>query len=196
MISNNLGYDINAMGLIGLCGLLIKLFLNESHSIDGLSGPARASVWGYGITSGAVLATMFISFAIVSKMSNIVDKNSISFITALLFHSLPSLLLLGVLIWLITINTIYYKRINKDEVSDEFYSYSGVSTFLVLIQSVILFKYINDEFRVSSNIGTNQNIVYKSLASKLTSITYIITIGNFIMASIMTIILAFFSTDG
>lgn len=196
MIYHNLGYDINAMGLIGLSGLLIKVFLNEKPSIDGLRGPATASVWGYGVTAGAVITTMFITFALVSKMSPIADKNSMSFVASLFSHSLPSILLLGVLIWLITINTIYYKRINKDEVANEFYSYSGVSTFLVIIQSVILFKYITDELRFSSESDTFQKVIEKSLSSKLASITYVITMGNLILASIMTIILAFFSTDG
>jgi len=196
MIYHNLGYDINVMGLIGLCGLLIKVFLNEKTSIDGLRGPATASVWGYSVTAGAVITTMFITFALVSKMSPIADKNSMSFVISLFSHSLPSILLLGVLIWLITINTIYYKRINKDEVANEFYSYSGVSTFLVIIQSVILFKYINDELRFSSESDTFQKVIEKSLSSKLASITYVITMGNLILASIMTIILAFFSTDG
>jgi hypothetical protein len=196
MISHNLDYDINAMGLVGLSGLLIKLLLNESPSIDGLSGPARASVWGYSVTAGAVLTTMFITFALVSKMSPIADKNSMSFIASLFSHSLPSILLLGVLIWLITINTIYYKRINKDEVSEEFYSYTGVSTFLVIIQSVVLFKYINDELKFSSESDTFEKVIEKSLSSKLSSITYVITMGNCILAAIMTIILAFFSTDG
>jgi hypothetical protein len=196
MIYHNLGYDINAMGLIGLSGLLIKVFLNEKPSIDGLRGPATSSVWGYGVTAGAVITTMFITFALVSKMSPIADKNSMSFVASLFSHSLPSILLLGVLIWLITINTIYYKRINKDEVANEFYSYSGVSTFLVIIQSVILFKYITDELRFSSESDTFQKVIEKSLSSKLASITYVITMGNLILASIMTIILAFFSTDG
>jgi len=196
MSTRPLGYDINAMGLVGLGGLLVKVFLSESTSDDGTKGPAAGSVWGYGVTAASVLTAMFVTFALVSRMSPMADRNTLSFVLALLTHSIPSLLLLGVLAWLIAINTMYYKRINKGDVADEYYTYSGVSTFLVVVQAAMLFKYMTDELHVAATSSSLRKTIEESLASKLASVTYVTTMVNLVLAGIMTIILEYFSTDG
>ena len=196
MNTRPLDYDINAIGLIGLGGLLVKVFLSEDTSDDETKGPAAGSVWGYGVTSASVLTAMFITFALVSRMSPMADRNTLSFIMALFTHSIPSFLLLGVLIWLITINAIYYKRINKGQVANEYYTYSRVSTFLVIAQSLLLFKYMVDNLHIAATSSSLKKTIEETLANKITSITYLLTIVNFILAGIMTIILEYFSTDG
>lgn len=197
MNTTPLGYDINAMGLVGIGGLLVKVFLSENTSDDGNKGPAAGSVWGYGVTAASVLTAMFVTFALVSRMSPITDKNTFSFILALLTHSIPSLLLLGVLAWLIAINAMYYKRINKGDVADEYYTYSGVSTFLVVVQAFLLFKYIVDELHVAATSNNSlKHTIETALASKMASVTYLLTLANLLLAGIMTIILEYFSTDG
>lgn len=174
----------------------MKVFLSENTSDDGTKGPAAGSVWGYGVTAASVLTAMFVTFALVSRMSPMTDRNTFSFVIALLTHSLPSLLLLGVLAWLISINAMYYTRINKGEVADEYYTYSGVSTFLVVVQAVLLFKYMNDELLIAASSGSLRKTIEEALASKMASVTYVITMVNLILAGIMTIILEYFSTDG
>jgi len=196
MSTRPLGYDINAVSLVGLGGLLVKVFLSENTSDDGTKGPAAGSVWGYGVTAASVLTAMFVTFALVSRMSPMTDRNTFSFVIALLTHSLPSLLLLGVLAWLISINAMYYTRINKGEVADEYYTYSGVSTFLVVVQAVLLFKYMNDELLIAASSDSLRKTIEEALASKMASVTYVITMVNLILAGIMTIILEYFSTDG
>lgn len=196
MSDGPLGYDIIAMGLVGLGGLLVKVFLSENTSDDGTKGPAAGSVWGYGVTAASVLTAMFVTFALVSKMSNFEDKNTFSFVIALFTHSVPSLLLLGILAWLIAINAIYYKRINKGDVASEYYTYSNVSTLLVAVQALLLFKYMVDELKVAATSDTLKKTLEISMASKLASVTYLLTMANIILASIMTIVLEYFTTDG
>jgi len=197
MATRLLGYDINSLGLIGLGGLLIKSFLGtNTDENDENNGPATANVWGYGVLAGSILTAMFVTFALVSQMSPMADNNSINFVLALFAHSIPSVLLLGILVWIITINSIYYKNINTGKVSDEYFTYSNVSTFLIIIQSVILFKYLTDELHIAATSNSLKKVLETTMASKLSSVTYLLTMMNIMLIGIMTIILKYFSTDG
>lgn len=197
MSSDSLGYDIITMGLVGISGLLVKVFLSENNSEDGTKGPAAGSVWGYGVTAASVIISMFVTFSIVSQTATIDDKNNFWFVAKMFAHSIPSILLIGILVWLIAINAIYYTKINKSDVAAEYYNYSNVSTFLVFVQSIILFKYIRElqkarKYKGDNNIENIENI----FNSKLKPVTYLLTMLNIVLAGIMTIILEYFSTDG
>jgi len=193
MVVKALGYDITNMTLVAFAGIVIKLFLGGSYSEDGTSGPAGAAMWGYGLVSIAILVVMFVAWGIANKMKRVEQMGALEFVKGLFMHSLPPLLLLIILIWLIFLNAKYYKQINQDKVPSEYYNYSTVSTILVIIQLIILFKYLIDEFKIGD--GGPQDI-QNALKSKLASITYLVTLGNIMLAAIQNIILEFFSTDG
>ena len=98
-------YDINNMIGFSVVGVLIKLFFGSNVTEDGSSGPANASIWGYGIISLAVLTVLFITFGLAFNDKN-VDKISSSIgifstLKKMLTKSLPSLLTLIVLLWII-----------------------------------------------------------------------------------------------
>ena len=194
MSSESLGYDIITMGLVGISGLLVKVFLSENNSEDGTKGPAAGSVWGYGVTAASVIISMFVTFSIVSQTTETDEKNKFWFVAKMFAHSIPSILLIGILVWLIAINAIYYNKINKGDVAAEYYNYSNVSTFLVFVQSIILFKYIRElqKARKENDVNNIENI----FNSKLKPVTYLLTMLNIVLAGIMTIILEYFSTDG
>lgn len=196
MVAKKLGYDITNLTLIAFVGIIIKLFLGGNYSNDGTTGPAGAAVWGYGLVAMSILAIMFVSFGLTSQMQKLHEMPNLEFVKALLMHSLPALLLLIVLVWLIYINLTYYERINQDKVASEYYHYSTVSTVLIVIQLIILFKYLVDEFKIGKG-GLSSNLeLLAASASKLAMVTYITTIANLALAGIMNIILAYFSTDG
>ena len=191
MTSVSLGYDIITIGLVGISGLLVKVFLSENNSDDGTKGPAAGSVWGYGVTAASVIISMFVTFSIVSQTARNNEDNTFWFVVKMFAHSIPSILLIGILAWLIAINAIYYTKINKGDVAAEYYNYSNVSTFLVFVQSIILFKYIM-ELQIAKTKENIENVSY----SKLKPVTYLLTMLNIVLAGILTIILEYFSTDG
>lgn len=196
MVAKNLGYDITNLTLLAFVGIVIKLFLGGDYSNNGLTGPAGAAVWGYGLVAMSILAIMFVSFGLTSQMQKLHEMSSFDFVKALLMHSLPALLLLIILVWLIYINLTYFKRINQDKVASEYYHYSTVSTVLIVVQLIILFKYLVDELKIGSG-GLSSNLeLLAASASKLAMVSYITTIANLSLAGIMNIILAYFSTDG
>ena len=195
VVSRSLGYDINNLVLFAFVGIIIKLFLGSSTTEDGSRGPASAAVWGYGVIAASVLGIMFITFAMASQMTKL-SQNDIGFIKSLFLHSLPPVLMLTVLVWLITINGEYFKRINQGEVAAEYNTYNNLSTFMVMIQLGVLYKYMIDELLIGKGGPTNKTMLVEALRSRLASVTYLLTLGNMMVATVMTIILKYFSTDG
>ena len=193
--SKTLGYDINNLELFAFVGIIIKLFLGSETTDDGSRGPASAAIWGYGVIAASVLGIMFITFALASQMSKL-SENSFGFVKSLLLHSLPPVLMLSVLVWLVSINSEYFKRINQGDVAKEYSTYSNLSTFMVIIQLGVLYKYLTDELLIGKGGPTNKTMLIEALRSRLASVTYLLTLGNMMIASVMTIILRFFSTDG
>ena len=195
VVSRSLGYDINNLVLFAFVGIIIKLFLGSNTSDDGSTGPASSAIWGYGVIAVSLLGIMFITFAMASQMSKL-SENSLGFVKSLLMHSLPPVLMLTVLVWLITINGEFYKRINQGEVAAEYNTYNNLSTFMVMIQLGVLYKYLVDELLIGKGGPTNKTMLIEALRSRLASVTYLLTLGNMMVAAVMTIILNYFSTDG
>ena len=195
VVSRSLGYDINNLVLFAFVGIIIKLFLGSSTSEDGSTGPASSAIWGYGVIAVSLLGIMFITFAMASQMSKL-SENSLGFVKSLLMHSLPPVLMLTVLVWLITINSEFYKRINQGDVAGEYNTYNNLSTFMVMIQLGVLYKYLVDELLIGKGGPTNKTMLIEALRSRLASVTYLLTLGNMMVAAVMTIILKYFSTDG
>ena len=65
-----------------------------------------------------------------------------------------------------------------------------------MIQLVVLYKYLIDELLIGKGGPTNKIMLIEALKSRMASVTYLLTLGNLIVASVMTIILKYFSTDG
>lgn len=195
VVSKSLGYDINNLVLFAFVGIIIKLFLGSSTTDDGSRGPASAAIWGYGVIAASVLGIMFITFAMATQMSKL-SENSLGFVKSMLLHSLPSMLMLAILTWLITINAEYFKRINEGDVAKEYSTYSNLSTFMVMIQLGALYKFLVDELLIGKGGPTNKTMLIEALRSRMASATYLLTLGNVMVASVMTVILKYFSTDG
>jgi hypothetical protein len=195
----NTEYDMHNMIGFSIVGILIKLFFG-SNTEDGSSGPASASIWGYGVIVLAIISVLVIFISLASTITNIEKFNVFGFLKTLVKYTFPSLLTLIVLIWLITLNVIYFKRINQGKVADEYYTYSTITTFIVIFQIITLFKYLNDNLpsintQISADAASGKGsfiIANDSMAYA----TYFFTFLNFIFIGIMTIVLEFFSTDG
>jgi hypothetical protein len=182
-MTTNKEYVINNLMAFSIVGIIIKLFFKSDITTDGTSGPANASVWGYGVVSLSVFAVMFLSFSLASNMTNL-NKDMFGFIKELLADSIPSILTLLVLVWLVTLNVTYFKRINQGKVSSEYNQFSNVNTIFLVIQIVVLFMFLRGQ--ISNNNDNN----------KMSYAVYILTLINVILISMMNIILRFFSTDG
>ena len=195
-MKSSLRYDTTNMMVFAFVGILIKLFFGNSTSSDGTSGPATSAVWGYGIVALSVLSILFITFALATQMTAVTEYNTMDFIMKLVKGSLIPSLMFFILVWLISINATYYKRINEGKVATEYDQFSTVSTILVVVQLIVLFKYLKDTFMIEKGGPSGEKGLAEALKSQLASITYVLTALNVIFVGMMTIVLEFFSTDG
>ena len=125
-MNQNITYDLQIMAGFVLVGILIKLFISNKPTIDGINGPATSAIWGYGVIALSLLGTMFITFSLATSIydSKSNDKGLLNFIKLLVMNSLPTIATLLVITWIIGLNTSYYKKINEGKVATEYYQFS------------------------------------------------------------------------
>jgi hypothetical protein len=192
-------YIINAMLMISIIGMGIKMFFGNITTDDGQYGRANATIWGYGTICFAILIIVFLSFAIHDKISRIEKKGASGiwgFIKSFLSSSGPSILTVLLLLWIISLNVFYYFRINKGQVASEYYQLSAGTSFLFIFQIVCLFQYLKLYIKIKTGNSDESEGKASTSLTRLAFAVYFITAINFVVASMMTIILQFFSTDG
>jgi hypothetical protein len=186
--------DVNNMLALSAAGVLIKLFLGTNYSNDGTSGPASSTIWGYGLTTISLFSLAFISLAL-AKECNMQDSVGKFIASAGSSNFIPIFLLLLVLIWIIALNIMYFKRINQNKVANEYHQYSMMSSVLIIFQLILLYQYFSNLLSTNLDKSGVKNI-HKIVATHSASITYIFTLLNFILTGMMQIVLEFYSTDG
>jgi hypothetical protein len=167
---------------IAIIGMIILVFLSTPISSDGVSGPATASVWGYGAIAISVLSLIFTMIGDKNKSS---AKKS-EFMGQVM-HTIPAFLMLIVLIFIITATSHYYVRINKGFVSRDYYKYSTLATLTIITQYGLLVYYIISE---SLDYESSDNSIVA------TYLNYLFAIGNSIIIGMLVIIAKYFTTDG
>ena len=169
---------------IALIGMSIIIFLSAPTSSDGIRGPAAASVWGYGAMAISVLGIIFT--IIGDKLKLKPDHKTGGSIKWLLF-TIPAFLMLFVLIFIITMTSHYYIRINKGEVSEDYYKYSSLATLTISTQYLLLVYYI------LTTVGPFNTHDKYAIATYL---NYMFATGNIIIIIMLTIVAKYFITDG
>ena len=177
--TKNFSYIINNLYFLALVGLIIKLFLTTDTTSDGSSGPASASVWGYSLMACSVLGMLIVTYAL-NNNDNMVNWSggNLKFVKNIFTNSILPVL--------ITLNGTYFKEINEGKVASEYSLYNNLSTFLIIVQLGLLFRYLS---------LTNENNDSKQL-SYYRVLSYLVTLGNLMSIIVLTIILKYFSTDG
>ena len=185
LVTNN---SMNILILFGLIfsGIFIKIFLGNNNSANG--GQASSTIWGYGLSIISLFTLMFI---VISKDLN---NNTNSILNLILTRGLSIFILIMILVYIVNLNINYYDIINKNFVPTEYSSYSIISTILIVIQILLIHQISSILLK---NKGLNDNNSKETIfLSRITSVTWIFSALNFILAIIMNIILEFFVTDG
>lgn len=195
--SNDTGYDVNILTGIAIVGILLKVFLNQNTSQVGDVGPANSNIWGYGVVLIALFGILYVTFSLATKDE--MQGGVLQFLKAIMTSSFPVLFLMGSIIWLITMNVAYRERINKGQVSKDYYKFGYISTSLIILQILIILKFVKD--KIKSNPTTTAPIttlskVFNAFATQMSSMGYAVGTINYAIIGIMQIILEYFSTDG
>ena len=134
-IDNNLVFSV-FVGFV-IIGLVIKMFFSTKQP-DGSSGPASALIWGYSMVCFSILGILFIATTVGGSKDKPLAK--------LLSSGVPLLILMLLLLWAISFNLKYYDKINKGFVAQEYYTWSDISTTIIIFQVVLVSIYIKNVF--------------------------------------------------
>jgi len=194
-----LGYDyiIKCLMIMAMIGMTIKIFFGTGTSPNGEYGAANSTIWGFGLVALALITLLFVSYSLHSKFNKVNKKVEAvklgTFLLEFINNAMPSLLTIIILLWVITLNITFFKRINQGNVANEYFTLTTGSSFLFTFQVICLFIYLNEY--INNAILPKSNDGEGSL-NRIKFAIYFITIINFMITGMMTIILYLFSTDG
>jgi len=186
----SLPYDVQIFSLLCIVGILAKLILGQVTT-----DTATATVYGYGFGVLSLLGLIMTSFAISSK--DPASRSFIGFFTVIIKNALPIILTIIVVSLVLAQNILFYKQINDGRVTDEYKQFSGISSFFVVVQCVLVIKYLTNillgEQRKEAGLSGR---IMATLSSEISSIVWILSIINIGIVGILQVILKYFSTDG
>ena len=185
-----LPYDIKIFSIMCILGVVIRgIFITSGNDI------ALSTIWSYGFSILALCGLLASAFALSSRNKD--SASLVGFFKLILNNALPVVLLICILSLVLYQNIHFYSQINDNKVPDEYFMYSKITSFLILVQIVIVIKYLMDVLAgTNSNSSTNESNLMNILAGELYNISFIFTVLNLGFIAILQVILQFFSTGG
>ena len=185
-----LPYDIKIFSFLCIMGIVVKIIFGQTSS-----DYAKATVWGYGFSILALFGLLVSSFGIFNK--DHASSGIMGFLKKIFKSALPIILSIVIIALIIVQNVSFYKQINSGRVADEYYQFSGVSSFLILVQTVLVINYLMDILSGQRNKDdVEKSGVMAALASEMNSIILILSVMNVGIIGVLQVVLKYFSTDG
>ena len=160
----------------------------------------EGSIYGYSTIFFALLGIIMLHLALVTREN--MQSGLIKIVKELIFASetIPIVLLMSLIGWLISMNVIYFDRFNNPEMlPDSFSNFKGLSTGMLGIAVLLITMITNQEKSELTNEKTgNTNIakLNKIAAESGASILYLIITILGITIGLMQTILKYYITDG
>lgn len=195
-------YVLTVLGGLALVGLMIQIFFGGTTTADGSSGPASAAAWGYGLVALSLASLLFVTFALTSKIQTRLGAGPVKFAREILDQSMPVLLLLIVVGWVIGLNLAYWKQINQGRVPAEYGQFTTLTAVMIGLEVVLVLKWLADELAITGRASrqggelTTQDKTDILKGNQMRYISYVVTALNFVFVTMMTVVLRYFSTDG
>lgn len=185
----HLGTNEKFMLVTAVIGILLPvLFFSNSNDY------ATGKVYGY---SFSILALVALLTSITARSFR--NEQAIGY-TGYLSKFMSNgiyVFLLIIVIGLTLYQTIgFYKSINDRHISTEYYTWSYISSILIILQIGTVAWYILNKSKVHDGSDTNNTSSSNLLINITPALIILLTIGNFWMTGISEVILRFFSTDG
>ena len=186
-LAQNTQTELLTIVFLACAGVIIKLCFPENYSELGNIGPASSTMWGYGLTAIALSIMAFMEIGLNTSKSKESSGDLFKYFSNI-FHIIltPIVLTLFVVMYIIYLNFSYFTKINTNQVTPDYHTYSYMSLFLLIVQIICIAYYLRSHI---INEETSKEIeIYKCA-------TYILCTINFIFIVMIHINLAFFSTD-
>ena len=183
--TNPITYISSVKYLIAIAVIGIGILALSEHvtSKNGLKGVATNGMWGYSLLAISVLGLMFEMIGQLNNTINSTIQHKLSTSVTFMIEIMPAFFLFLILFTIIMIISNDYSKINKGEFSGDYYKYSGLLTFTIIIQYALLIYYY-----VIKKEGKDAWIV--------TYLNLFFGIFNIIIISMMLIVSRYFTTDG
>lgn len=187
--SKKINFSSNIVSFVSAVGFFILLIPFP----DG-------TIYGYGTIFFSMLALLMLHLALVTREN--MESGLIKILKELILSSqtVPIVLLMTILGWLISMNIIYWDRFtNPEMLPDDFKNFKGLSTGLLGI-SVLLIKTITgqevQELQAQTKGKNNISKFYKFASESATSILYLVITILSITVGLMQTIMKYYITDG
>ena len=182
-------YDIQIFSFLCILGIIFRMIFARSTK-----DYATATIWGYSFSLLALMGLVISSFAISNK--NQYSQGVIGFFKSMISNSLPIMFTLVIISLIVLQNISFYNQINSGKVADEYYSFSGVSAFLILVQVALVINFLLDKLKQYTVNKGDKGDIMAALASELNSVILILSVTNVAFIGMLQVILKYFSTDG
>lgn len=170
-------FSVSVFTAFTVIGIISALIFNGEHTQDldyGLYGPAAVVVWSY--------LTALISIGCILLIKTVREPSYVFSATT----SISALATIFLMIWIVSMNLKYFKKINMNAIPSHYFTYSWWTSALLLVQSVIVFLTMGGPFSDPEK---------KSLLSRISVLNNIIIFLSFVLVMIQQIILDKFSVD-
>ena len=183
-------YDVKIFSFLCIMGILMRVIFAQASK-----DYATATVYGYGFSILALFGLLISSFAISYKEQ--LSQGVWGFFKLIFKNAFPLILNISIIALILFQNISFYSQINSGKVADEYYQFSGVSSFLILVQSILVINYLMDVLSgEQSKNNAQKGGIMAALASELNSIILILSVINIGIIGVLHVILKYFSTDG
>lgn len=172
---------------LSFVGIVISLFFgnNTPNKKDDTNGKANAIIYGYSMIMFSIIGLLLVQFAIFNNS----ESGTIDFLKNILRKSLPTILLIVILYWIVNLNIVFHKKINSNVVPEEYRLFYTSSVILTLFQLGFIVKSMLDQ------IGIKMSGI--DLIDKFgNTFSIILIILNSIFVGMMQILLKYYATDG
>lgn len=159
----------------------------------------KGAIAGYSLIIASLIGLVVIIFALLNREE---EKRSgfFALLKFLLGHSMPVLIIIGLVSWVLSIYISHYERLEKGDIPNEFKQFSVVSTILFFIELALLYGFFRRQFMETKLIQKGDNsIMAKSIeliSSQSTMLLYLLTSVSAISIGIMQTIVNYYLTDG
>lgn len=165
-------------------GIVTHLFFSNVYSSYGNYGPATSLIWGYSIILFSMFSIMFLN-QVNDSASNLNLK----------MIQVDDIILMVLILWLISLNSKFSKKINTKTVPNNFYNYSFWSTILIALELVIFILKMTISNNGSLDLEHSMDTSNKTIMANINFISYLLLTLIFILIIIQQIILDNFSVD-
>ena len=185
LFDNDINFLLLFAVILAITGFILKGFVD------------KATIEGLALYSLATFILMITAFALVDRQN--IGKTALKVLGNIFFGSgLPIVLFLALLLWTIKIVTEKKDKIYEGKMPSEFNHFLNISTGTFLLEILLIYNF------VSSLTGSGQidtgieqvNKIKQVISTQISSFIILLTVINFIIVSILSIISKYYSTDG